>query len=139
LRISRFQAELSKLAKDAGKLPRALRFPRLSQQFSGADRGGLKPAREPACCVIPFGSDFTDTEQRLIPGLQILQDAATDPAQVARLLWQGFTQQPEADGPGMPARLGLDRPATLSEHAYRALVSAACCGAGRNNFIVVPA
>jgi len=58
---SAFQPNFRKLAKMRQACPRALRFPRLSQQFSGADRGGVKPARGPACCVIPFGSDFTDT------------------------------------------------------------------------------
>jgi hypothetical protein len=41
------------------------------------------------------------------------------------LLWQGFTHQPNDADRECLARLGLDRPATWSERAYRALVSAA--------------
>jgi hypothetical protein len=73
----------------------------------------------------PFGSDFTDVEQRLIPALQILQDAQRSPLHLPGLLWQGFTRSPDAADNECLARLGLDRPATLSERAYRALVAAA--------------
>jgi hypothetical protein len=41
------------------------------------------------------------------------------------LLWQGLTCSPDAADSECLARLGLDRPATISERAYRALVSAA--------------
>jgi hypothetical protein len=40
-------------------------------------------------------------------------------------LWQGFTGHPDAADIECLARLGLDRPKTLAERAYRALVSAA--------------
>jgi hypothetical protein len=73
----------------------------------------------------PFGSDFTEVEQRLIPALQILQDAQRSPQRLAGLLWQGLTGRPDAADRECLARLGLDPPATLSERAYRALVSAA--------------
>jgi hypothetical protein len=41
------------------------------------------------------------------------------------LLWQGLTHTPDVADHECLARLGLDRPATWSERAYRALVSAA--------------
>jgi hypothetical protein len=41
------------------------------------------------------------------------------------VLWQGLTRTPDAADRECLARLGLDRPATWSERAYRALVSAA--------------
>jgi hypothetical protein len=41
------------------------------------------------------------------------------------LLWQGFIAAPDAADSECLARLGLDRPATLSERAFRALVAAA--------------
>jgi hypothetical protein len=40
-------------------------------------------------------------------------------------LWQGFWRRPDAADEECLARLGLDRPADLTERAYRALVSAA--------------
>jgi hypothetical protein len=124
---SRFQADLARQAKEAGKLPKDFEIPvayrdNLPERIAGA----LKPARNAGLLPsFPFGSDFTDTEQRLIPALQLLQDAQRAPQRLPGLLWQGLTHRPnEADGECL-ARLGLDRPATWSERAYRALVSAA--------------
>ena len=86
----------------------------------------LKPAREAGLLPsFPFGSDFTDVEQRLIPALQLLQDAQRAPLRLPGLLWQGFIRHADAADNECLARLGLDRPATWSERAYRALVSAA--------------
>ena len=73
----------------------------------------------------PFGSDFTDVEQRLIPALQALQTVQRTPLQLPGMLWQGIWRKPEAADEECLARLGLDRPANLQERAYRALVSAA--------------
>jgi hypothetical protein len=86
----------------------------------------LKPAREAGLLPsFPFGSDFTDTEQRLIPALQVLQAAQRSPLQLPGLLWQGFMGNPDAADAECLARLGLDMPKIFSERAYRALVSAA--------------
>jgi Acetyl-CoA hydrolase/transferase C-terminal domain len=124
---SRFQSELARQAKDAGKLPKSFEIPAIHRE-NHLERiaNALKPAREAGLLPqFPFGSDFTDTEQRLIPALQFLQDARRSPQRLPGLLWQGFTRRPDAADRECLARLGLDRPATLSERAYRALVNAA--------------
>jgi len=124
---SRFQEELMRQAKDAGKLPRSFEIPAAYRE-NHPDRiaGALKPAREAGLLPsFPFGSDFTDTEQRLIPALQLLQDAQRSPQRLPGLLWQGLTRPPDAADQKCLARLGLDRPATVSENVYRALVNAA--------------
>jgi len=124
---SRFQDELARQAKDAGKLAKdfvlheAFRenYPeRITSALAPARAAGLLPS-------FPFGSDFTDVEQRLIPALQWLQDAQRSPTRLLGLLWQGFNRDPDAADRECLTRLGLDQPATLSERAYRALVSAA--------------
>jgi hypothetical protein len=124
---SRFQAELSKVAKDAGKLPKDFEIPRAHREnFPEAIATALKPAREAGLLPsFPFGSDFTDVEQRLIPALQLLRDAQRTPTRLPGLLWQGMTQPPDAASLECLARLGLDRPTTFAERAYRALVNAA--------------
>ncbi len=123
---SRFQAELARQAKDAGKLPKNFEIPAAHRDnFPERIATALKPAREAGLLPsFPFGSDFTEVEQRLIPALQLLQDAQRTPQRLPGLLWQGLTQPDAADSECL-ARLGLDRPATWSERAYRALVSAA--------------
>ena len=124
---SRFQAELARQAKDAGKLPTGFEIPAIHRD-NHPERiaDALRPAREAGLLPrFPFGSDFTDTEQRLIPALQFLQDAQRTPMRLPGLLWQGFTRAPDAADHECLARLGLDTPKTLAERAYRALVSAA--------------
>jgi hypothetical protein len=124
---SRFQGELARQAKEAGKLPKTFEIsPAHRENFSERIASALKPAREAGLLPsFPFGSDFTDTEQRLIPALQLLQDAQRMPQRLPGLLWQGFVRTPDAADSECLARLGLDKPATFSERAYRALVSAA--------------
>jgi hypothetical protein len=124
---SRFQDELMRQAKDAGKLPRNFEIPSASRD-NHPERiaAALKPAREAGLLPsFPFGSDFTDVEMRLIPALQILQDVQRVPRRLAGLLWQGFVGSPDAADQECLARLGLDKPATWAERGYRALVSAA--------------
>jgi hypothetical protein len=124
---SRFQNELARQAKDAGKLPKDFEIPAAHREnYPERITRALKPAREAGLLPsFPFGSDFTEIEQRLIPALQFLQDAQRAPQRLLALLWHGLTRIPDAADKECLARLGLDRPATFSERAYRALVSAA--------------
>ncbi|TPQ40749.1 acetyl-CoA hydrolase, partial [Bradyrhizobium guangdongense] len=124
---SRFQDELMRIAKDAGKLPRNHEIPAVHREnVPERIARALKPAREAGLLPsFPFGSDFTDVEQRLIPALQVLQAAQRSPVELTGLLWQGLTRTSDAADEEALARLGLDRPKTWSERGYRALVSAA--------------
>jgi hypothetical protein len=124
---SRFQDELARAAKDAGKLPKHHEIPAAHREnVPERIARALKPAREQGLLPsFPFGSDFTDVEQRLIPALQILQDAQRNQRRLPGLFWQGLTRASDAADSECLARLGLDRPATWPERAYRALVSAA--------------
>jgi hypothetical protein len=124
---SRFQPELARIARDAGKLPKNFEIPAAHREnFPERIASALKPAREAGLLPsFPFGSDFTDVEQRLIPALQLLQAVQRTPLQLPGLLWQGVLRRPDATDEECLARLGLDRPATLAERAYRVLVSAA--------------
>ena len=124
---SRFQDELTRQAKDAGKLPASFEIPpayrqndphRIAEALRPARQAGLLP-------FFPFGSDFTDVEQRLIPALQLLQEEQRSLRRLPALLWQGWRQQPDAADVECLARLGLDKPANWSERVYRALVNAA--------------
>src|SRR6202158_899240 len=106
---SRFQPELARIAKDAGKLPKDFEIPAAHREnFPERIATALKPAREAGLLPpFPVGSGFAHRAPLRWPGL----------------LWQGFFGQPDAADDECLARLGLDAPATLSERAYRALVS----------------
>jgi hypothetical protein len=124
---SRFQDELARVAKDAGKLPRGYDIPAAHRE-NHPERiaAALKPARDAGLLPsFPFGCDFTEVEQRLIPALEILQGAQRSPRALAGLLWQGLMRKPGPTDEACLARLGLDRPKTWPERGYRALVSAA--------------
>jgi hypothetical protein len=124
---SRFQDELARVAKDAGKLPGGFEIsPVYRDNTPHRIAAALKPARDAGLLPsFPFGSDFTDVEQRLIPALVILQDAQHAPLHLAQLVGRGWTRTPSAADSECLARLGLDQPKTFSERMYRALVSAA--------------
>jgi hypothetical protein len=127
---SRFQDELARAAKDAGKLAKTYEIPREHREnVPERIAAALKPAREAGLLpFFPFGSDFTEIEQRLIPALQILQEAQAAPLRLAALLWKGLTRTPDAAARECLARLGLDRPKTFEERMYRMLVSGALGG-----------
>ncbi len=124
---SRFQDELMRVAKEAGKLPRDYEIP-AAHRDNHPERiaAALKPARDAGLLPpFPFGCDFTEVEQRLIPALEILQGAQRSPRALAGLLWQGLIRKTDAADEACLARFGLDRPKTWPERGYRALVSAA--------------
>jgi hypothetical protein len=124
---SRFQDELARAARDAGKLPKGFEVPTHAREnVPERIASALKPAREAGLLPsFPFGSDFTEVERRLIPTLQILQEAQHAPLHLAKLLVSGMTRPPGAAEQEGLARLGLDKPTTFAERMYRALVNAA--------------
>ncbi|OPH82519.1 acetyl-CoA hydrolase/transferase C-terminal domain-containing protein [Nitrobacter vulgaris] len=123
---SRFQDQLMRHAIDAGKLPRDHRIPaahcdntptRIAAALSPARTAGLLPS-------FPFGSDFTEIEQRLIPALEILRDASRSPLALIKLLMEGLRPGDASVQPAL-ARMGLDHPNTFSDRLYRALLNGA--------------
>ena len=123
---SRFQAELMREAKDAGKLEKNFELPamhrdntpeRIGQALSGARSAGLIPP-------LPFDTDFTATEQRLLPALLVLKSAS--PLRLGALLVKGLRSgKPSAELQDCLARMGVDRPTGLADRLYAALLRGA--------------
>ena len=124
---SRFQDELARQAKDAGKLPANFEIPKaFRENYPERIAEALRPARQAGLLPsFPFGSDFTEVEQRLIPALQFLQDVQRSPQRLPALIWQGWRQRLQPADAECLVRLGLDKPSTWQERLYRALVIAA--------------
>jgi hypothetical protein len=122
---SRFQGELIRQAKDAGKLAKGYEIPAAHRvNYPERIAGTLKQAREQGLLPsFPFGSDFTDVEQQLIPALQRLRDASASPLRILELALVGLVKGGGANAPAL-ARLGLDKPKGLSDWVYRWLVGA---------------
>jgi acyl-CoA hydrolase len=125
---SRFQDELLRQAKDAGKIEREFALPKSARDNTPeAIVRALKPAADAGLLPqFPFGTDFTAVEQRLIPALQVLKSAS--PIQLAPLLMRGLGAR--ADWADCLDRLGLARPKSMSEWFYAALVRGALAAAG---------
>ncbi len=117
---SRFQGELLRQAKDAGKIERSFDLPRASRDNTpDAIERSLKPAEDAGLLpMFPFSTDFTEIEQRLIPALETLKSASL--IQLATLLMRGLNSV-AADTDCLD-RLGLAKPQSLSERLYAALI-----------------
>ena len=127
---SRFQGELVEKARSAGKIapdwdiPEAYRD-NLPERISAA-------MPKETFASFPFGTDFTQIEQRLLPVMQYLADHATRPAQLAALIARGLRSgQPDEAELAALERMGLDAPHGVREHSYRALILGALRSAGQ--------
>jgi acyl-CoA hydrolase len=123
---SRFQDELLRRAKDAGKIERGFELPAACRDNTPARIArALGRAREKGLLApLPFGSDFTASEERLIPALKLLR--AAPPLRLAALLARGFlSSAPSPEARECLARMGLDRPSGPMQHFQAALLQAA--------------
>ncbi len=120
---SRFQDELLRQAKDAGKIAREYELPRTARDNTpDMIARTLKPAADAGLLpLFPFGTDFTEVEQRLIPALQML--GAASPMQLLRLLMRGLSSQ-KTDVACLD-RLSLASPKGMRNWLYAALVRGA--------------
>lgn len=123
---SRFQQGLLEQAQKAGKLPAAYQVPaHASNNTSAALERRLAAVRE-YLPLFPLGTDFTPVEQRLVPALSGLRNAAAS--------WRGrlgllksviaISGTPTADEQEALMRMGLENPSTLRERVLRRVVLA---------------
>jgi acyl-CoA hydrolase len=121
---SRFQDELLRRAKDAGKIEKTFELPAACRDNTPERIArALGEARE-LLPPFPFGSDFTATEERLIPALELLR--AAPPLQLAGLLARGLlASAPAKDVHDCLARMGLAHPSGVSARIEAALLHAA--------------
>jgi hypothetical protein len=122
---SRFQPDLLARAKDAGKIAKTYEIPAAHRENT-PDRisRALTPLRERgALPLFPFGTDFDETEQRLMPVLEHLADAHS--SELIALALHGFTRPPVPGEAAALARLSLAQPKTLSDRLYRILLRGA--------------
>jgi acyl-CoA hydrolase len=123
---SRFQDELLRHAKDAGKIEASFELPRTCRDNTPERIArALGPAREQRLLPpFPFDTDFTATEQRLLPALELLRAAA--PLRLAGLLIKGFfAGRPSAEARECLARMGLEPRSGVMDHIYGALLHGA--------------
>jgi Acetyl-CoA hydrolase/transferase C-terminal domain len=120
---SRFQNDLLRQAKDAGKIENSFEIPAASRDNSPERiEHALGPARSAGLIEpFPFGTDFTQTEQRLLLALTRL--ASASPVQIISFLVRGLGPNSRfADTQDCLDRMGLARPNGLLELIYVALL-----------------
>lgn len=120
---SRFQNELLRQAKDAGKIEKDFEIPVVCQDNTPKRiERALGPARAAGLIEpFPFGTDFTQTEQRLIPALSRLASASR--VQIVSFLLRGLgARNQSTDTQDCLDRMGLARPKGLLEWTYAALL-----------------
>ncbi|WP_245304097.1 acetyl-CoA hydrolase/transferase C-terminal domain-containing protein [Hoeflea olei] len=121
---SRFQKELVGSARKAGKIAPDFEIPADARNNTPERLGRwLKPARRDGVLkAFPFGTDFNETEQRLLPALALLKNASASWSSLVRLAARGLTAPADA---ACLERLGIRECSTLTERVYRLLVSGA--------------
>jgi hypothetical protein len=123
---SRFQDDLLRRAKDAGKIEMNFELPPTCRDNTPEHIArALAPAREQGLLPpFPFDTDFTATEQRLIPALELLREAA--PLRLAGLLMRGFfAGAPSREARECLVRMGLEPRSSVMDYIYGALLHAA--------------
>jgi hypothetical protein len=120
---SRFQDDLLRKAKDAGKLAKSHEIPAAHRENTPDHiERALKPFREAGHLpAFPFGCDFDETEQRLVPALEKLQSASSSPLALMRLALRGIGRGEET----ALARMQLARPTSFRDRLYTLLLRAA--------------
>jgi acyl-CoA hydrolase len=120
---SRFQDELLRQAKDSGKIERSFELPAdVRDNTPEKIKAALKRFQDDGLLVpFPFDSDFSETECKLLPALQLLKSASG--RQVLSFLMRGLFSA--CSDESSLKRLGLSLPSTLSERLYAALIRGA--------------
>ncbi len=124
---SRFQAALLNQAKAAKKIEPDYAIPAVHRNNTPERiERALKPARDLGLLpVFPLGTDFDDTEQRLVPALGKLRAAQPHPGALAALLAKGLRAKPMAGDLAALKRMRLDQPKTLKDRVDAALLKGA--------------
>jgi len=125
---SQFQDELLRQAKDAGKIERVFEIPAAARDNTLRNiESALTPSQMNGTLPsFPFGTDFTEVEQRLLPALATLKSSS--PMQIARLWIKGLIGK--GDHRVCIERMGLDRPRCWTERIYATLVKGALHATG---------
>jgi acyl-CoA hydrolase len=125
---SRFQPELLAVAKKAGKIEPDYEIPPDRRNNTpGKLVSALGAARE-SFPLFPFGTDFTESEQTLLPALARLKGASGSWRTLAELAWRGRAVQLTRKEKAAMGRMELYQPSSLKGRFYAALLRGALVG-----------
>lgn len=121
---AQFHDDLLKTAQDNGKLRQNFRKPDIWSKNTGPEiEKKLAPFRKQNFLPeYPFGTDFTDVEQRLIKALDRLKPISKSKIKLAKTALKGFFVKPDALDKRALQRMRLDNPQNLDERVKAYLV-----------------
>ncbi|WP_192355758.1 acetyl-CoA hydrolase/transferase C-terminal domain-containing protein [Mesorhizobium mediterraneum] len=122
---SAFQDELLEAAKSAGKIEKDFTVPpTLRRNTPERIAEALLPLRKEGwCATFPFGTEFTDEEQRLIPALRHLKHRTASRRSLARAVLASLAEGgPEQEERAALERMQLSTPKSLRERFYAKLL-----------------
>ncbi|MGY6708979.1 MAG: acetyl-CoA hydrolase/transferase C-terminal domain-containing protein [Rhizobiaceae bacterium] len=123
---SRFQDELVRAAKDAGKLEKGYEIP-WDQARNTPERiaEALKPLKDAGqCATFPLGTAFTEEERRLLPALALLKEkTATKSGMATAVLGALASGEPRQEHLPLIRRMGLAKPEGARQRLYRRLLA----------------
>ena len=122
---SRFQQELVRVAKEAGKLSEEYEIPeRFRNNFPTVIQEKLKKYKKKACFpVFPFGTDFTPEEQKLAKALKALKQATSTPfSKLTTIIKALFLGNKVPEIQPLLERMKLDKPLNWKEKLYQRLL-----------------
>lgn len=115
---SRFQKELENTAKASGKLPASYRLPDTAcNNTPKVLQNWLAPHRDTCLPRFPFGTDFTEIEQYLLPALAELRRASPHIPALLRLIMRGLRGQPARHEHDALDRMALSNPDGIKARA----------------------
>jgi len=120
---SRFQDALLARAKKAGKIKASYQIP--AAYRNNTPERIAAALKSPALKTFPFGTAFTETEQRLIPALDILKNKSHSIKELAGLFLQGLQAgKPTPDQQECLTRMSLDKVTTPIDYFYQKILHA---------------
>lgn len=117
---SRFQDNLLARARQEGKIDPNYRIPE-AQRYNTPEQlaDWITPLRDDkVLSPFPFGTDFTQTEQRLLSALSLLKQAKGSNTELARLALAGMGRASSPEEKDCLERMELHKPGTMKERAY---------------------
>ena len=124
---TRFQKDLLARAKREGKISSTHTIAEANSHNTPQHlRNWLKEKRKDGTLPrFPFGTDFTDIEQRLLPALAILKSAQSSKRKLAALAWAGRGSHTSEKQRECMERMRLDMPSGAKEYMYALLLRGA--------------
>lgn len=122
---SRFQSELLEKAKQAGKIETDYEIPAAARNNTPARIEQAFGAMKESFPLFPFGTDFSTEEQLLLPALAKLKAVSGSRRELLKLAWRGASIPVTRERHAALKRMDLDRPSSIKDRFYAALLRAA--------------